>query len=103
MVAPDHQGGVERIGSVGYVIERLMRSLQKPVVMAFYTQIALARLFAEPLQVSDLNTAAGVIDEAKLLQFMGYIRNTGALEAKHLRKKFLSEWDRILIGQISRP
>ena len=68
-----------------------MRSLQKPFAVAFYSQIAPARLLAQALQVGDLNTTAGVIDETKRLQVMGYIRNTGPLNAKHLRKEFLGE------------
>jgi len=71
--------------------------------MAFYDRIALARLLAEAPQVGDLNTATVVVDEAKFLQALGYSGNMGPLDAEHLRKKFLSEFHRIIAGQISRP
>ena len=75
---------------------------QQLAVLPFHRFIAFAGALAETLDIQYLNFTARVPDHPGFLKSAGNRGHAGALDAQHLRQKFLRKWKVIASRQVSR-
>src|SRR5262249_11191029 len=92
--------GATRPEAVVFCVSRGAARPQEPLVMRLDGGVTFAGRMAQPFQSGDLDMAAAIVDEIRLLEHAGHQRDAVAPGAYHLRHRFLCQDKLVLAGEI---